>query len=143
MVDSRAFSPAKNMRSTRGSFFTKYTGREVKASWGNRVVKDFNDLQYEVSTNRFSKPNSFKNADVLKRRKLQDAINNRRVSRRKISIGGGSPSSLPQSRNRSRMSDSLPLPNPERIFVSSIESPEDNHYGLCSYEYMNTIQGKM
>lgn len=55
MSDSRASSAAKNMKSTRGSFFTKATGREVKANWGNRILKDFNDLQYEVSIDRFSR----------------------------------------------------------------------------------------
>lgn len=41
------------------------------------------------------------------------------------------------------MSDSLPLHNPQRIYIGSIESPEDKQYGLCPFEYVNTIQGKM
>ena len=63
MEDSRATSALKkNMKSTRGSFFSKGTGREIAPSWGNRIVKDFNDLDYDVSIDRFSNKNRFKNS---------------------------------------------------------------------------------
>ena len=61
--DSRASSALKkNMKSTRGSFFTKGTGRDIKPSWGNRIVKDFYDLDYDISIDRFSNNNRFKNS---------------------------------------------------------------------------------
>ena len=59
------------MRSTRGSFFSKATGREIRASWGNRIVKDFYDLEYNVGIDRFSNQNKFKNAELVKKRKVQ------------------------------------------------------------------------
>ena len=36
-----------------------------------------------------------------------------------------------------------PLPNPERIHISTIETPATKFYGLCPYQYVNTIQGRM
>ena len=56
----------------------------MKASWGNRIVKDFNDLDYDVSVDRFSKNNRFKNSDIVKRRKVQADLRSRRTSRKKI-----------------------------------------------------------
>ena len=125
MGDSRASSAAKqNMKSTRGSFFTKVTGRDSKPTWGNRIVKDFNDLQYDVSIDRFSKPNRFKNNDLLKRRKVQADLRSRRSSRNKVQASSG-PHDVPfkaksVSRNGKNQALNSPLPNPERLYMSSL-----------------------
>ena len=67
LEDSRTSSLKDNMKSTRGSFFNKVTGRDNKPSWSNRIVKDFYDLDYDVGVDRFSKINRFKNSHLLHR----------------------------------------------------------------------------
>ena len=45
--DSRASTSLKDtLKSTRGSFFYRAMGRDTKPAWGNRIVKDFYDLDY-------------------------------------------------------------------------------------------------
>jgi hypothetical protein len=36
------------LRSTGTSLVFRSIGREIKPTWGNRIVKDFNDLSYDV-----------------------------------------------------------------------------------------------
>ena len=69
--DSRSTSEKEQMKSTRGSFFVKATGRDNKPAWGNRIVKDFNDLGYDVERNRFSNISKFKNTEQEKRQNLK------------------------------------------------------------------------
>ena len=41
------------------------------------------------------------------------------------------------------MALNVPIPNPERIYISTIETPANKFYGLCPNQYVNTIQGKV
>lgn len=41
-------SPKKNNQTSRASTAFRTTDRGTKASWGNRFVKDFNDLTYDI-----------------------------------------------------------------------------------------------
>ncbi len=82
--DSRSTSEKEQMKSTRGSFFVKATGRDNKPAWGNRIVKDFNDLDYDVERNRFSNISKFKNTEQVKKQKLQTDLRKRKNSRRKV-----------------------------------------------------------
>jgi len=36
------------LKSTGTSIFYKAVGRDTRPAWGNRIIKDFNDLDYEV-----------------------------------------------------------------------------------------------
>lgn len=60
-------SSKDQMKSTRGSFFVKATGRDTKPAWSNRIVKDFYDLDYQVDRDRFNNINKFKNTEVLRK----------------------------------------------------------------------------
>ncbi len=68
LADSRSTSEAKEQfRSTGGSFFAKATGRNTKPNWSYRIEKDFNDLEYNVMTDRFANPNAFKNTEAIRK----------------------------------------------------------------------------
>lgn len=85
LSDSRSTSTAKEqLKSTRGSFFLKATGRDVKPPWTNRIIKDFNDLDYDVNTDRFSNINRFTNTALLKKQKIQADLRKKRPSKRRV-----------------------------------------------------------
>lgn len=39
---------SERFRSTSASIVFKSIGRDIKPFWGNRIIKDFNDLSYDV-----------------------------------------------------------------------------------------------
>lgn len=68
LQESRTSSSVKdNLKSTRGSVFTRALGRDIQPAWGNRIVKDFYDLDYDTSIDRFSNHNRFKNSQLLQK----------------------------------------------------------------------------
>lgn len=72
LQESRASSSIKDhLKSTRGSFFNRAVGRDTRPVWGNRIVKDFYDLDYDTTSFSFSNPRRFKNTQLLQRQKLK------------------------------------------------------------------------
>lgn len=62
LQESRASSSNQDpLKSTRGSFFSRALGRDSRPAWSNRIVKDFNDLDYDTTIDRFSNSTRFKN----------------------------------------------------------------------------------
>lgn len=141
LADSRSSSNKEQMKSTRGSFFVKATGRDTKPAWTNRIVKDFYDLDYQVDRDRFNNINKFKNTGALRSEKIQNDIRKRR-SRSKVGHGD-STKSKQMSRQEKALSLSMALPRPERIDIGTISNPEELKYGLSPFEYVNTIDGRI
>lgn len=48
LTDDGASSIKEKLKSTGASLFYKAVGRDTKPAWGNRIVKDFNDLDYDI-----------------------------------------------------------------------------------------------
>jgi hypothetical protein len=122
LSDSRSTSAAKEQfKSTRGSFFIKATGRDVRPAWSNRIVKDFNDLDYDVERNRFSSINKFKNTDILKKQKIQADLRKKRASKKRVGPERNelySPTNRKESL-RKGLSALVGVLNPERIEMST------------------------
>lgn len=122
LSDSRSTSAAKEQfKSTRGSFFIKATGRDVRPAWSNRIVKDFNDLDYDVERNRLSSINKFKNTDILKKQKIQADLRKKRASKKRV---GPEKNELYSPTNRKEslrkgLSALVGVLNPERIEMST------------------------
>jgi len=52
------------MKSTGASLFFKSIGREVRPSWSNRIIKDFNDLDYDTPQRTIKNLEKFKNSNI-------------------------------------------------------------------------------
>jgi hypothetical protein len=52
-IDFLEDPPKSKLRSTGSTMFYRAVGRETKPAWGNRIVKDFYDLDYNVPTSSF------------------------------------------------------------------------------------------
>lgn len=52
-------------------------GRDTRPAWSNRIIKDFNDLNYEVKEDILKSPKKFRNSDLVKKKRVQEDINNR------------------------------------------------------------------
>ena len=62
------------MRSTGASIFHRAIGRETSANWGNRIVKDFYDLDYDLSSSLTKFNQKFKNNANAQRGRVRDNI---------------------------------------------------------------------
>ncbi len=127
--DSRASTSLKdNLKSTRGSLFYKAMGRDTKPAWGNRIVKDFYDLDYNPESDLLS--NSFKKSSMNKSRPyLQTRRQKHNHKKAAPADQLPPPSTLPTRKNYS-----LSLRNPERIEISfKEESTASKHLGLSPY----------
>jgi len=70
--ESRASSSGKDpLKSTRASFFSRAVGRDTRPSWGNRILKDFYDLDYDFTLDRYSNPSQFTNTHQQQKQRLQ------------------------------------------------------------------------
>lgn len=72
------------LKSTGSSLFYRATGRETKPTWGNRIVKDFYDLDYDVKNDMVKFNQNFKSSDVKKQARIRAAIKKSKVARHKI-----------------------------------------------------------
>lgn len=136
LSDSRSTSAAKEQfKSTRGSFFIKATGRDVKPAWSNRIVKDFNDLDYDVQRDHFFNINKFKNTEILKKQKIQADLRKKRTSTKRVGPESNEPYSSRSRQNSLRKGISARggVTNPERIEMSTSETLDSKYYGLCPF----------
>ena len=75
------------MRSTGASIFHKAVGRETSANWGNRIVKDFYDLDYDLSSSLTKFNQKFKSNAHTQRGKVRENIRRVQLSSRRNSTG--------------------------------------------------------
>jgi hypothetical protein len=67
---SRLSKPdSERFRSTGTSLVFRSIGREIKPTWGNRIVKDINDLNYDIPIDFFGKGKFTKSTLVEKNQK--------------------------------------------------------------------------
>jgi hypothetical protein len=84
--DSREAGIKEAMKSTGASLFFRSIGRETRPTWGNRIVKDFYDLDYDVQADLFKHTSKFRNSELTKHKKLRADIEKSKISRRKVSL---------------------------------------------------------
>jgi hypothetical protein len=109
-------SLADSLKPPGGSLFLRSVGRSTRPAWGNRFVKDFYDLDYDLP-------------DPLAK------LASRRARRGQAGCGSESVSS---GKTLERASGTRH--NPEKIAVREGGSEA---LGLCPFEHQNTIEGKM
>lgn len=80
------------LHSTGSSLFYRAVGRETKPAWGNRIMKDFYDLDYDVPTTSFQLAHKFSSSTKQQYRRLRQDIERSKLQRRKAA--------LPQSQHR-------------------------------------------
>jgi hypothetical protein len=125
--------------------FYRAVGRETKPAWGNRIVKDFYDLDYEVPTSTFKISERFKDSSARQHRRIREDIQKSKLNRKK----------LPAANHSEMLSDrrktvevrpnrrSMLRHNPETIEVGALSGSSNKHLGLCPFQFADTIQGKM
>ena len=96
-------------------------GREDRPSWGNRFLKDFNDLHYDFAIDRFSNSNKFINSQLLQSDRLKSDLKGTDRSKKKLnpedSLGNS------QGRGAKRgLNLNLSLHQPERIEISTLDN---------------------
>jgi hypothetical protein len=79
----------ETLKSTGTSVFYKAIGRDTRPAWSNRIIKDFNDLDYEVKEDIIKSPGKFLNNDLAKKKRVREDINNRISGSRKGNKGNG------------------------------------------------------
>lgn len=62
------------LRSTGSSMFYRAVGRETKPAWGNRIVKDFYDLDYNVASTTFKLNENFKSSEDKHKHRIREDI---------------------------------------------------------------------
>jgi len=121
LQESRASSSAKDqLRSTRGSFFNRTLGRDTRPAWGNRIVKDFYDLDYDLTSHHSTRPNhtSFTNTQLLNKQRLKADLLKRTNRAKKQSNPEHSASPRKRdssSRKEQKMSQSMGLHREEVV----------------------------
>ena len=69
---------SEKAKSTGISLFDRAVGRDSRPTWGNRIYKDVNDLNYDVKVDRFAHINHFKKvvpSRGIKKRKSSERHN--------------------------------------------------------------------
>lgn len=70
----------QKLKGTDSTIFVKATGRSTKPSWGNRIIKDFYDLDYDISNNLSKISEKFTINDPSKYIKANASIGKRSIS---------------------------------------------------------------
>lgn len=73
-IDIPEEGPKSKLRSTGSSLFYRAVGRETKPAWGNRIVKDFYDLDYNVPTSSFRLGDKWGSSTKQQHRRLREDI---------------------------------------------------------------------
>lgn len=132
-------------RSTGNSIVFKTVGRDTKPAWSNRFVKDVNDLDYDIDINLFGKQKS-RSRSVSANWSKNPSIN----KNPKVNVHSKRNSFFSQELSQiQRVSKLFTSKFPPSDSLSQHKRRNSKHtstidtYGLSSFEFKNTITGKM
>lgn len=111
------------LKSTGTSVFQKAVGRQTSAAWGNRIVKDFYDLDYDIPSTLSKLTENFKSKELEQRKRVRADIKKSHLSQKKMSLDVHSHHQTERKRvsnDKPYMKKKVSLANPETIDIGAL-----------------------
>lgn len=121
-----------SLKSTGATLFQKAAGRDTKPAWGNRIVKDFYDLDYDLPGNLASITEKFTKQPAKVKTRVSSGVS--KGSKRSSNSGLGNYSEVISSRKTGVEAAYMEMykRNPEKIEIGAVGNKGET-LGLCPY----------